>query len=206
MPQANTPQTSERTATTNRCVDVLTAKILPHAIKKPREYSEASRHTLSRGECQLRPVRVGFLTFNLSPVRLQRTKAQFSDGRLQWRDRGRFSRPSLKIEIHPQRFQFLPASASKRTRKATPSQLSCPRRVYAPALLLSIKWGMSYRRTFAKRDNHTAPVYLSYASSGGAFLGSKCKSSSTLDATSTSFRARPGKRNKTGACNFCRRD
>src|ERR1700735_3422886 len=65
MPHANTPQASESAAAIIRCVAVLAAKIFFRPIKKPREYSEAPRHTLSRGECQLRPDRVGSLTFNL---------------------------------------------------------------------------------------------------------------------------------------------
>src|SRR5580693_5537616 len=119
---ANTPQANVSAITKNRRLASLAAKIFPRAIKKPREQSEASRHTLSRGECQLRPARVGSLTFvcasnppvadskSLPPGTLRKTSAHPSDSRLQWRDRGRFSRPSLKIEIHRDRFQFLPAS------------------------------------------------------------------------------------------------
>src|SRR5580693_9780881 len=61
---ANTPQANVSAITKNRRLASLAAKIFPRAIKKPREQSEASRHTLSRGECQLRPVRVGSLTFD----------------------------------------------------------------------------------------------------------------------------------------------
>ncbi len=126
MPQTNTPQANVSAITKNRCRVLVAVKILPRAIKKPRQKSEASRHTLSRGECQLRPVRVGSLTFvysenppgavskSLPPGTLQKTSVIPSDSRLQWRDRGRFSRPSLKIEIRPQQFQFLPASTLSR--------------------------------------------------------------------------------------------
>jgi hypothetical protein len=103
--------------------------------KKPRAKSEARRHTLSREECQLRPVWVRFLTLGLfasgtigfhfaktldaavpnrseHPSRFPRagTSGNFpcSAGRSQWRDRGRFSRPS----ISPQASSVVTASVS----------------------------------------------------------------------------------------------
>src|SRR5271154_7510698 len=61
---ANTPQANVSGMAKNRFCVLVAVKKLSRAIKKPREYSEASRHTLSRGECQFRPVRVGSLTFD----------------------------------------------------------------------------------------------------------------------------------------------
>jgi hypothetical protein len=95
--------------------------------KASRTKRGVSPHSFSR-RASASTSRVGFLTFGCVSVFALR---EFLRYRLQWRDRGRFSRPSLKTKIASISVPTL--EGAMRAPRATSSQLSCHRECKRPA-------------------------------------------------------------------------